>query len=297
MTSWLTMIALWPYIFLSPVKNLLHSIKVLSRYPWGGTVLYDGAVIPATRLPPTYTLKWLVIGSPPILIVFALLGLGMAGIWRIHKKGIDPKIALILLSLAVPLGAILGLHSVLYNGLRQFLFLAPSLILLAVYGFVQILKSLATRKKQMLRLAAGGLAILTLASYVLVVKEMRALSPFEYTYFSPVVGGLPGAVRNFESDYWRVCYAPATEWLAHNYPRYTHLPAPTVGSSDGPPLIMPDLPSAFTYDATHPTFYIGNLIDPRDPKYPTYTIIHTVFVEGVPMCVVKVDPTRTKGES
>ncbi len=71
-TSLLTMMAFWPYIFLNPIVNLLHSIKVLSQYPWNGPVLYDGVVYGAMQLPRTYAPKWLLIASPPTLVSFAL---------------------------------------------------------------------------------------------------------------------------------------------------------------------------------------------------------------------------------
>ena len=295
---WLTMIALWPYVFLNPVGNLLYSIKVLSQYPWDGLVLYNGMITLAPQLPRTYVLEWLVIGSPPTLILFALLGIGIAGVWCIKKRVIDPKIALVLLSLLVPLGAIIGLHSILYNGLRQILFLVPSLILLAVYGLVQVLHFLGSREQQVWRWAAAGVAILTLFSYVLVVKDMVDLSPFEYTYFSPVIGGLSGAEAKFETDYWTTCTEQATEWLMQNYRHYTDSPAPSVEEGPGQSMVAPFLLPVFHKDKVNPDFYIastrinylGKTSASFAQAFPTYKIIHVVATEGVPFCVVKINP-------
>lgn len=195
MTAWAVMTVLWPFVLISPLSNLWMSITILSHYPFATKILYDGQYIHAYNLPATYTLKWLVIGSPPTLIVFTLLGLGVAIAWCLKKRLLDPKIVWILFSLVAPLSAMIIMHSVLYDGLRQFLFLVPSIILLAVYGFVHMLKYLACQKQRVWRWASVGLAVLTLASYVQVVVEMRNLTPFEYTYFSPLVGGLPGAMN------------------------------------------------------------------------------------------------------
>lgn len=290
-SSLLTMMAFWPYIFLNPIGNLLHSIKVMSQYPWNGMVLYNGVTVPAEHLPRTYAPEWLIIGSPPTLIVFALLGFGVACLWAVKKRVIDPRIGLVILSFVVPLGTIVGLHSVLYDALRQFLFLVPSMILIAVYGFVQIVNYLGNRKQKTLRWAAVGVAALTLVSYALVAREMIELSPFEYTYFSPVIGGLPGAEGKFETDYWGTCTTQAQEWLDQNYQHYTSIAGPSVEvrtyQYPSEPLLMP----TFHENDTNPDFYIASTRYKLDQRFPRYKIIHIIAVEGVPLCVIKVNPT------
>ena len=289
-TSLLTMMVFWPYIFLNPFVNLYHSIKVLSQYPWNGPVLYDGVVYGATRLPGTYAPHWLFIASPPALVGFALLGAGIAYALSIKKRLIDPKIAIVMLAFIIPLGAMVGLRSVLYDGLRQFLFLVPPVILIAVYGFVQTVTYLAHKQQKIVRLAAAGLVTITLASYVLVIKDMVDLSPFEYMYFSPVIGGVSGANGKFDMDYWATCSTQASEWLAQNYQHYTRKSAPTVGEKPSMAQITPVLPSTFHEDDTHPDFYIASTGDNYDQGFPTYTAIHIVAAEGIPLCVVKVNP-------
>lgn len=289
-TSLLTTIAFWPYIFLSPIRNLLSSVKVMSQYPWDGPVLYNGAVISATHLPRTYAPEWLIIDSPPTLIIFMLLGFGIACVWAIKKRVIDPKIALVILSFVVPLGAIVGLHSVLYDGPRQFLFLVPSMILIAVYGFVQIVGYLGRRKQKTLRWVAAGLITLTLASYALVFQEMFTLSPFEYTYFSPVVGGLPGAEGNFETDYWGTCATQAQGWLTQNYQHYTNSSTPSVEVKTYSYPGQLFMPPVFHEDNTTPDFYIASTRYNLNQQFPAYKIIHVIAVEGVPLCVIKANP-------
>jgi hypothetical protein len=289
-TSLLTMMALWPYIFLSPLVNLFHSIKILSQYPWNGPVLYDGIVYGAMQLPRTYAPKWLLIASPPTLVSFALLGVGIACALSIKKGLIDPKIALVMLSFIIPLGALVDLHAVVYDGLRQFLFLVPPMILIAVYGLVQTVTYLAHKQQKIVRWAAAGLVTVTLASYVPVVKEMVDLSPFEYSYFSPVIGGISGANGKFDTDYWATCSKPASEWLAQNYQHYTSKSAPTLEGQPSLAQMLPYLPTAFHEDDAHPDFYIASTRDNYDQGFPTYTVIHIVAAEGVPFCVVKVNP-------
>lgn len=294
-TSLVTMMVFWPYIALNPFVNLFHSIDIMSHYPWNGVVLYDGKDIPATQLPLTYAPKWLVIGSPPVLVIFTLVGLVIASVLSFKKRLIDPRIAIIFLSFIVPLGAIILLHSVLYDGLRQFLFLVPAMILIAVYGFVQAVTYLAHKKQKTLRLLAAGLVLVTLASYVLVVQEMVTLSPFEATYFSPIVGGLHGANGVYETDYWATCNEQAAQWLGQNYRRYTAVPNPIVEGFPQKAQIAPYLPPAFqpeTYQDGNksPDFYISSTRENKDQRFPSYTVIHVIAREGTPFCVIKAKP-------
>lgn len=293
-TWMLAMMLLWPYIFVNPIGNLFQAIQVLSRYPWNGPVLLNGVVYPATNLPWYYASEWIVIGSPPALVPLALLGMGLAVAawlrgWR-RDRQVDARLAAVLLVALAPLAAIIVLRSVLYDTLRQFLFVFPPLILLAAYGLVRGVTALYRRRQLASRVAAVGLAVLTLGSYMLVVADMIALSPYEYIYFSPVVGGLAGARGNFPLDYWATCGRASAEWLSEHYQEYTSNPAPTVsGPTSDPGLIRPFLPPSFRA-ARNPDFYIGFTRGANAESYPTYTVIHTVAAQGVPLCVIKVSP-------
>jgi len=288
--SLLTMMAFWPYIFLNPFANLYNSVQVISHYPINGPVLYDGKVFLISDLPRTYALKWLYIGSPPSLLLFAALGVAIACIWSVKKKALDPKIAMVILSLVAPLGAIIVLHSTLYDALRQFLFIVPPIILLAAYGLVKMFSYLVDKEQ---RLIAAGLVVLALASYGLVIKDMVDLYPYEYTYFSPLVGGFANAGHQFESDYWLTCDAQAAEWLAQNYTRYTVKQSPTVEANWYAFQVSPYLPGAFKVTDQNndpnldPDFFISGTRNQLDQQFPAYKVIHTVEVQGVRLCTVK----------
>jgi hypothetical protein len=282
------MMAFWPYIFINPVINLLRSIKVMSRYPWIGNVLYNGVTVSSTHLSRTYAPEWLVIGSPLPLILLAALGFTLACVLAVRTRTLDPKIGLVVLSFLVPLAAIIILHSVVYDSLRQFLFLVPSLILLAASGLVQAVSFLGTRKQKTLRWLSLALVLATLASYVQVVQEMITLSPFEYTYFSPVVGGLPGAAGKFDTDYWGICTKQAKDWLGSHYQQYTTIPDPSLEvKPENGPLQMP---AAFHLTGNDPDFYISYTRNNDDQLFPTYKIVHVIAAEGVPLCVIKINP-------
>jgi hypothetical protein len=145
---------------------------------------------------------------------------------------------------------------------------------------------------------AAGLLIGTIASYAQVGAEMVTLAPYEYTYFSPLVGGLPGAAGQYDTDYYGTCGKAAAEWLTQNYRQYTTTPAPTIDSwSLMQPMIAPYLPTTFRESATQPDFFLSFTRYNDDLRYPGYRVIHTVAAEGVPLCVVKVNPAIIHGSS
>jgi hypothetical protein len=308
-SSLLTTMALWPYVLINPL-NLIRALQVLSHYPFEGSVLYDGSLYPATQLPRGYAPVWLVIGSPPILLLLALLGLGLFLAAAVRARRVDAPLAVVALAFAVPWSTILLLHAVLYDGLRHFLFLIPPLLLFAAWGLVRTVSLLTTlaqrgeaifraRQQMAMRVVAASLLLVTLGSYALVARDMADLAPYEYAYFSPLVGGLPGASGRFDIDYWATCTRASAEWLAQHYREYTGKSAPSVMTPYPRQQITPFLPQTFQaqiydsdlpQDLMQPDFYLSPTRVQYDQLFSGYTVIHVVAAQDVPLCVVKVNP-------
>jgi hypothetical protein len=82
--------------------------------------------------------------------------------------------------------------------LRHFLFVIPAIAALAGIGLDRVMTALATRSRLV---AAGGLAAVT-AGLVWNGVILVRLHPYEYLFYNPVVGGLQGASRRYDLDYW-----------------------------------------------------------------------------------------------
>lgn len=285
MVSLLAMIVLWPYIALNPLSHLIESIQVMSKYPWNGTVLFAGKVYAAGDIPRWYAPWWLVIGSPPVVVTCFTLGCFKITASFVRNRSIDAKIILVVLAFFVPLSAIIVMHSVLYGSLRQFLFLVPPMILIAVYVIIWAFRIFAKYQvKGLPRLLVAGL----LLSYASVMIDVVRLYPYEYVYFSPVVGGLSGSADSFETDYWGSCQAESAEWLSSNYRHYTSKRHPTVeGIVNFESLVTIHLPSNFSVNEVNPDFVIEALGVNRDTITTKYHIVHSVARQGVVLCRVK----------
>ncbi|HEY3992748.1 MAG TPA: hypothetical protein VGM01_07675 [Ktedonobacteraceae bacterium] len=283
--SFLGIMAMWPYIFINPFEDLSESIKIIANYPWNGSVLYQGQNQLAVDLPRSYALVWLVIGSPPALILLTVLGLLFLCVWCVRKRAIDPQMTIVTLAFVLPLASIVLLHSELYNALRQFIFLVPPMILLAVYALTRMFVFFWQRKQKVL---LGVLVLLTVANFTWITKDMLELHPYEYVYFSPLVGGVQGAYGQYEMDYWNSCERPASEWLAQNYQHYTTSQRPTIQGSPFQFQYMTFLPTNFHAVVTNPNFFIDDGTFKSPQQLAHYRLIHTVSIENVPLCRVYV---------
>ena len=84
-----------------------------------------------------------------------------------------------------------------FTGMRHFLFVVPPLAVLAGIGFDAVLTALSPRRW----LAAGARPLLALA-LLWNASVLVRLHPYEYMFYNPLVGGLEGAQRRYEMDYW-----------------------------------------------------------------------------------------------
>src|SRR5882757_653916 len=108
-------------------------------------------------------------------------------------------IALVLLMAGFPLACQVICHGPAFTGLRHFLFVIPALAILAGIGLDAAVAALATRHRT--TMAAGALAVMTAWCLWNAITLVR-LHPYEYLFYNSVVGGLEGASRRYELDYW-----------------------------------------------------------------------------------------------
>jgi hypothetical protein len=208
----LTVYALFPYLWSNPVLNLIKVFKSMSKYNWDGNVLYAGDRILAHDLPWHYIPVWIGITTPILYLVFFVVGL-LASVLSL-SKGIQSRQSLmnernnifVLLSLFIPLLAIIGLHSTLYDGWRHMYFIYPYIILLATQGYIWLEQSLKSKK-----------VILEIGSWALIgVVLMWVLTnnPRQNLYFNAFAGN--DISDNWEMDYWGLSNESALRYILEN---------------------------------------------------------------------------------
>jgi hypothetical protein len=199
----------WPFLWGDPIGKFIQAFNTASKYPWLGSVLFEGKVIPAIELPARYLPKMMTFQFTEITIILFAAGVLMA-FWMTFKKKNIELLALLLVWFLTPLSAIILSRSVVYDGFRHILFLLPPLFICTGFVFEWIFDKV---KFTTLRLIV--LALATLPGIFSIVT----LHPYQYIYYNIFVGGTQGAYENYELDYWATSYRELALFLNETAPQ------------------------------------------------------------------------------
>jgi hypothetical protein len=198
--AYVIMILAWPWAGLEPL-NPIRGLLAFSEFQYTIHTVLAGQVYEMANVPRLYVPIYILI-RVPLLILFgaalammsALLPRLTAGSSQLRRKGI----ALVSLTVIIPLACEVTFRGPAFTGLRHFLFVIPAIGVLAGIGLDTALNVLAARGRL---IAASGLAVVT-AGLLWNAATLARLHPYEYLYYNPVVGGLQGASRRYDLDYW-----------------------------------------------------------------------------------------------
>lgn len=196
----------WPWAMQNPLFNPMDSMKQMANFPITLRILFDGMTYNTALIPKTYIPIWMGITNPEIILI--LLGIGTIASYWIIKHFKENWSWILHFTLWFPIVFAIMQRSVLYDGWRHFLFLFPSIAIIAAMAFVWISSLL---KSKALKYAWAGVLVIGMA---LPVKAMFDLHPYEYVYFNHAYGGLEKAFGNFETDYYFTSAKEAVYTLA-----------------------------------------------------------------------------------
>lgn len=203
-------IAFWPFLWEQPVTRFIAAVKYASSFSeFQKSVLYFGSFIPASHVPWHYVLTWIAITTP--LSILATAGIGVC---RAVAYGTS-WMRIMVLWIVLPVGLAALSSAELYDGWRQFYFLYPAIVMLAVYGCIFVL----THTKKVKHLALCIL-IVSMGSVCYFIWRSH---PHQYVYFNEVIGGIAGARGLFDLDYWGVSFRRGLEHIAQRDDR-SHIP-------------------------------------------------------------------------
>ena len=294
--AWTVMVALWPFAQQDPL-NPIRAIQQAMRFDVAYPVLFEGTRIMSSDLPGRYLPEYLLITTPPFVLLLAAIGL-VASVFRQRR---DPRSAeslvlfLAQLWLLLPILLYLIQRPNVYDGLRHFLFLLPAVALWYAIGAAIVIRAI----RPMLWKATAIVAVIIVT--LVPIGSLILLHPYQMTYFNNSVGGLAGAYGRYETDYWITSYREAIEWInqqAAQQPNRTFgvlVAAPrnalmTVRPFNAPnvrmalsldPPEIPQLPNQFDY-------YIGTTRYGLDQRFPNSPVVHTIGRDNATFTLIRV---------
>jgi hypothetical protein len=270
----------WPALWSDPIHNLIASLSTMSNFQFNGVVLFNGMYYYAYALPRSYLPTLISIQlTEPVIVLFA------AGIlfvvWDIFKHEKYGLGALAFIWFFFPVGYMIVYQRQMYDNFRQFLFTLPPIFLLGGFALDAIFRYIKSRWARI---------ILIIVMIFPGVYWNIKLYPYEYTYYNSFVGGVQGAFRKYENDYWITSYKEITEYLDEIAPAKSIVTTPE-NSQLATPYLRQDLVLKTGANVGCGDYYvILSSLYGDDQKYPKVAPIFNVQRDGATLGVLKFVP-------
>jgi hypothetical protein len=212
--GYLIMIASWPWASLEPL-NPLRALFTFAHFHYEIRTIVAGDIYRMADVPWWYVPLYLLIKVP--LAVYAgavcalaalVLTLASGGVSKLPRRHLET--AFIGFVAVFPVLCEAATEGPAFTGMRHFLFVVPPLAVLAGIGFDALLKSLTQRWLQ------GAVTVALAAAFTWDASVLVRLHPYENLFYNSLVGGLEGAARRYEMDYW-VNMMPEAVRALHDY--------------------------------------------------------------------------------
>ncbi|MCK6453440.1 MAG: glycosyltransferase family 39 protein [Alphaproteobacteria bacterium] len=199
--AYVIMVAAWPWAALE-LSNPVKAIWVFAHFNYQIRTLLAGEVYLMDAVPRWYVPTYILIKLPLIVLAGALAAMWALARPKLAGGGVfvekRREIALLAATASFPVLCTVILHGPAFTGMRHFLYVVPPIAVLAGVGLDGVLAALER---------AGGAAATAAMTAVTVgfswnAIELARLHPHQYLFFNALVGGLEGASRRYDTDYW-----------------------------------------------------------------------------------------------
>ena len=274
----------WPYLWGAPASRLWESYQVMSNFEWEFPVLYRGALYTGNDLP-----SYFVPHIFSIQLTLPALLLGIAGFILAVRRSFKDRtrrIETIVVAawLVLPLAMAMFYIPAFYDNARQFLFILPPVFLFGSLALGALWNAVSPTFARALAAAA-----ILLPGIVALVR----LHPYQYIYYNELVGGVSGAHRNYELDYFATSLGEAlqvaNEIAAPNAVVYVGGPWDYMWQAARLDLQIYD-PSENAFDPKIPDLLLLTTRANSDAQFrPIFEVVEEVGVLNIPLSLVAQD--------
>jgi hypothetical protein len=196
----------WPFIWRNPPRYFAQAFLQMSRYPFGGSVLYRGEFIPAAHLPWHYLPWWILITTPVFYSLLFAVGAARflfeacrKPLWMLEYRTTDVAW---FSAFFFPLAAVIVLRSTVYDGWRHLYFVYPAFLFLAVGGLAALLGWARLLGRRVTPAVPGFVAACSLPLLGTAAVMVRD-HPYQNLYFNSLAGpDLQTIKGRYDLDYW-----------------------------------------------------------------------------------------------
>lgn len=202
----------WPYLWADPIGRFVEALSYMAKLDFPVQSLYMGKVYASNQLPWHYLLVWIGISTPPLYGSLFVVGTivvckeGLSNVWRALSSDDWLQDLIFLVFFWAPVLAIIFRGATLYDGWRHAYFVYPAFLLLAINGFVQLV-----RIKIHGRPFALLVILVTVTSLLITASWMNRNHPYQNVYFNFLAG--KNWKERFDVDYWGLSNRQALEYI------------------------------------------------------------------------------------
>lgn len=300
-TGYILAVLTWPFAIMGPISNVLYSLRYVTKFQEHIPLTFEGIFTDCNHLPNYYLLKWMGMTIPTLFLV--LFFLSFIYLIRLRKLPNFMLYLLVLFAVVFPIAYAWKSSVIVYSGWRQFLFIYPSAAVLMGLPVMYIQNSIP---KNSYKAAFMGFLFIALLNPI---TWMIRNHPYEYIYFNELTGGFKNMYYDYETETWEMSVKAALDWLYKNENIQNSKDTVTIGTnakSEATYMVRREYHDTKTkvvqtgykgfhqvpwdycilHILFHPPYILKN-------SYPPYNTIHTVYIDGMPVCaVVKAVPGR-----
>jgi hypothetical protein len=215
-------ILFWPLLWKGPFYHFISAIRLMSRYGHPYPVLYLGDYIMGKDLPWHYIPLWIMISTPLLYIFSFFIGCSISVrplLSNLRDSYLSKRNDFIfILWFFLPILAIIGIRSVLYDEWRQMFFVYPALLMLSLVGLKSLFEFIKMRfRSPKYPIMNAALILIITFSLVKTAQFMIKYHPYQNVYFNILAGkDMNEAKSKFDLDYWGLSYRKALEYILEN---------------------------------------------------------------------------------
>jgi hypothetical protein len=195
----------WPFGLIKPFTNPLITLEYMSKFPVNIRILFEGKYLGSTEVPWYYIPKWFLISTPIVILIgFAA---SFAAIPYYRQAGKILFVGFLYFTLVFPIAYVIYKKSALYDTMRHFFFVYPSIVMLAAIAIDYFINKLSNKTGKWICIG------FTLLLLLLPIRHILSNHPNQYVYFNEIVGGMKGGYGNYELDYYMNSVKQCADWI------------------------------------------------------------------------------------